>query len=215
MCRLIISIILAILALCCNMSNPVSPSPTTVEKQEQIGLTPSPATQATLQTFSTPVTPTVEPLDEQEQPPTPSPIATPSPPIPPIPQTYIEYRGGLYPGRLSSYCWPMSANSVVCTGGVAWQGFDNAPAVRMNRGDDFKIVITGADHSPDPELARFAVFPVMETEPLLRLGEQVYSIDVDGNLHVPDLPEGIYFAAISLKYRVGDVSHGFKLEIVR
>ena len=198
MCRLIISIILAILALCCNMSNAVSPSPTTVEKQKQISLTPSPETPATPQTFSAPATPAVEPFHEQEQPPTPSPTATLIPPIPPIPQTYIEYRGGLYPGRLSSYCWPMSANSSVCTGGAAWQEFDKSPALRMNRGDAFEIVITGADHSPDPERARFTVLTVVESEPLLRLGEQVYSVDVEGNVHVPDLPEGIYFAAISL-----------------
>lgn len=232
--RLIISFILGILTLCCNVSNPVPPSSIAIEKQEQDGFTPSASTQTTPETFSTPATPTVVPLHEQKQPPAPSltatpslpisrsesqpvapvPTTTPSLPIPPVPQTYIEYRGGLYPGRLSSYCWPMSANSSVCTGGVAWQEFDKAPAVRMNRGDGFKIVITGADHSPDPELTRFAVLTVVETEPLLRLGEQIYSIDVDGNVHVPDLPEGIYFAAISLKYHVGDVSHGFKVEIV-
>ena len=190
-------------------------TPVAIEKQEQPEPTPIPAPQvAASQIPSAPPAPTAKAIHEQQQPLTPLSTATPSLPIPPIPQAYIEYNGGLYPGRLSSYCWPVSANSTVCTAGAAWQGFDEAPALRMNRGDAFKIVITDADYSPDPELTQFAALTVVETEPLLRLGEQVYSIDVEGKAHVPDLPEGIYFAAVFLKYRVGDVSHGFKIEIV-
>lgn len=57
------------------------------------------------------------------------------------------------------------------------------------------------------------MFPVRETKPVLRWGEAVYSTDV-AEAHGIDLPEGVYFAAVFVKYLVGDVSYGFKVEVV-
>ena len=58
------------------------------------------------------------------------------------------------------------------------------------------------------------MFPVRETSPVLRWGEEVYSTDV-AEVYGIDLPEGIYFVAAFVKYHIGDVSYGFKVEIIR
>ena len=233
--RLIVLVGLGVFIVSCNMPNaapstsatPMAPaireqSPTPLPTatpnptippihREQGGLTSSPAIQGG-QLISAPAatgTPAIH-----EQPPTPLPTATPSLPIPPIPQAYLEYGGGLYPGLRGSYCWPMSANSVVCGDSAWWRDFNNTPAVRMNRGDDFKIIVASGDSSPDQEQARLTVFPVVETEPAPQRGEQVYhSTDVE-DVHALDLPEGIYFVDVFLKYHAGDVSYGFKVEVV-
>ena len=130
--------------------------------------------------------------------------------VPPIPQAYLEYDGRHYPGWRGSYCWPTSSNSTVCAESAGWRDFDNASTVAINRKDGFKIVVS--DERSSPEQVRLTVFPITETKPVLRWGEQVYSIDGDA---VPelDVPEGIYFVHAFLKYDVGDVSYGFKLTI--
>ncbi len=170
----------------------------------------------------TPTSPTVMAIDQPPR--TPLSAALPSPPtapstltvsgtkgdIPPIPQAYLEYGGRLYPGWKGSYCWPISANSTVCSESAGWRDFDSAPSVVLDRRDGFKIVVS--DDSSSPEQVRLTVFPIMEPEPVLRWGEQVYSID--GEV-VPelDVPEGTYIVEAFLKYDVGDVSYGFKLAI--
>ena len=204
-------------------SPPTNSPPTTVERSEQSGLTPSPVTHGTP---STPATPTV--AANQEQPLAPLPAATPlsaatvsgtklasplepRPTPPPIPHAHLDYGGHLYPGWRGSYCWPVSADSTVCAESAGWRDFDEAPTALVNRGDGFKVAITGIDSSPDQ--VRLEVFPVVETEPVLKWGEQVYSIDT---AEVPslDVSEGTYFVSIFLKYHAGDVSYGFKVEIV-
>ena len=153
----------------------------------------------------------------QQQPPSPLPAALPAPTasrtsvaVPPIPQAYLEYDSRLNPGWRGSYCWPVSINSTVCSESAGWRDFDNAPTVVINRRDGFKVVIP--DDNSSPEQVRLTIFPVVETRPVLRWGEEVYSTDV-AEAHGLDLPEGTYFVHAFLKYYVGDVSYGFKLAI--
>ncbi len=156
-----------------------------------------------------------------EQPLTPLPAATLSPattvgriegpPPPPLPQAFLESGGRRYQGWRGSYCWPVSANSRVCADSAGWSGFDEAPTVRMKPGNGFRIVVVGNDSGPDQ--VRVVVFTVLETKPILTRGESVYSIDV-GEVPALDLPVGVYFVATFLKFQLGDVFYGFKIEIV-
>ena len=172
----------------------------------------------------TPATATVE--TGQEQPLEPSPSATPSPPAtlpattvggiealppPPLPQVFIESGGRRYQGWRGSYCWPISANSRICADTAGWRGFDEAPTVRMKQGNGFRIVVAG--DGPSPDQVRVEAFTVLETKPVLTWGETVYSTNL---LEVPalDLPVGVYFVATFLKFQLGDVFYGFKIEIV-
>ena len=133
--------------------------------------------------------------------------------VPSIPQGYLEYSGRLYPGWRGSYCWPVSADSTVCSESAGWRDFDTAPTVRVIRGDGVKIVVS--DEDPSPEQVQLAMYPVTATKPVLRWGEEVYSTDVaEAEAHAPDIPEGIYFVHVFIKFHVGDVSYGFKVEIV-
>ena len=184
---------------------------TAVERSEQNGLTPNPGTRGTPSIPATP-TPAATPSSAAivsgarlVSPPEPRP--TP----PPLPHAYLDYGGRLHPGWKGSYCWPVSADSVVCAESAGWRDFDEAPTVFVNRWDGFKVATTGADSSPDQ--VRLDVFPVVETEPVLKWGERVYSIDAQ---EVPslDVSKGIHFVSIFLKYHAGDVSYGFKVEIV-
>ena len=182
---------------------------------------PTPTVRAML--TRTPATATV--ATGHEQPLTPLPAATPSPRAtlpattagkaeapspPPLPQVFIESGGRRYQGWRGSYCWPVSTNSHVCADSAAWRGFDEAPTVRMKPGNGFRIVVAGDGSSLDQ--VRVATFTVLETKPVLTWGEEVYSTN---SREVPalDLPVGVYFVATFLKFKVGDVSYGFKIEI--
>ena len=171
----------------------------------------------------TPATATV--ATGQEQPLEPSPSATPSPPAtmsaatvgrteapppPHLPQVSLESGERRYQGRRGSYCWPISANSRICADSAGWRGFDEAPTVRMKPGKGFRIVVAGDGSSLDQ--VRVATFTVLETKPVLTWGEEVYSTN---SREVPalDLPVGVYFVATFLKFQVGDVFYGFKIEI--
>lgn len=161
-----------------------------------------------------------------EQPLTPLPTATPSPRAtlptatvgnaeapspPPLPQAFIESGGRRYQGWRGSYCWPVSANSHLCADSAGWRGFDEAPTVRMKRGNGFRIVIAGDDSSL--EEVRVEAFTVLETKPVLTWGESVYSINL-GEVPSLDLPAGVYFVSAFLKFQLGDVTYGFKIEVV-
>ena len=175
-------------------------------------------------TMPTMLTPTV--ATGHEQPLTPLPAATPSPRAtlpattagkaeapspPPLPQVFIESGGRRYQGWRGSYCWPVSTNSHVCADSAAWRGFDEAPTVRMKRGDGFRIVIAGDDSLL--EEVRVEAFTVLETKPVLTWGESVYSINL-GEVPALDLPAGVYFVSTFFKFQFGDVAYGFKIEIV-
>ena len=169
-------------------------------------------------------TPTV--ASGHEQPLTPLPAATPSPRAtlpattagkaeapspPPLPQVFIESGGRRYQGWRGSYCWPVSTNSHLCADSAEWRGFDEAPTVRLKRGDGFRIVIAGDDSLL--EEVRVEAFTVLETKPVLTWGESVYSINL-GEVPALDLPAGVYFVSTFLIFQFGDVAYGFKIEIV-
>ena len=182
---------------------------------------PAPTVRAML--TRTPATATV--ATGQELPLEPSSSATPSPPAtmsaatvgrieapppPPLPQVFLESGERLYQGWRGSYCWPISANSSTCADSAGWRGFDEATTVRMKPGNGFRIVVAGDGSSLDQ--VRVATFTVLETRPVLTWGEEVYSTN---SREVPalDLPVGVYFVATFLKFQVGDVFYGFKIEI--
>ena len=79
----------------------------------------------------------------------------------------------------------------------------------MKPGNGFRIVVAGDGSSLDQ--VRVATFTVLETKPVLTWGEEVYSTN---SREVPalDLPVGVYFVATFLKFQVGDVFYGFKIE---
>ena len=134
-----------------------------------------------------------------------------SPAPPPLPWLLIEYDGDLYQGRQDSYCWPLIPNSKVCANLIAWEDFDKAQALMVRRGDEIIVVVETKEGSPGDVTAQ--VFTVLDTEPELKLGEEVYSAGADQSVTL-DLPPDIYFLSLFYKSRAGDISYGFKLEIV-
>ena len=134
-----------------------------------------------------------------------------SPAPPPLPWLLIEYDGGLHQGRQDSYCWPLIPNSKVCADAIGWEDFDRAQALMVRRGDEIIVVVETKEGSPGDVTAQ--VFTVLDTEPELKLGEEVYSAGADQSVTL-DLPPDIYFLSLFYKSRAGDISYGFKLEIV-
>ena len=140
----------------------------------------------------------------------PQPTAS-APAAPPIPRASLEYGGRRYQGKRGSYCWPVNASSSVCADAAWWVGFDKQSPVFIERGNGFEVVIS--DDAPGPEQVRVEVFTVLETGSRPQLGESVHSVDV-GEVPVLDLPLGVYFLSIFLKFEPGDVSYVFKIEVV-
>ena len=138
-------------------------------------------------------------------------VALRYPDPPPLrPQVSLEHGGRSYQGRRGSYCWPVSAASRVCAHRTQWRRFDEVPPVLMKRGDEFSVVVTSDDSSPRE--VKTSVFTVLETEPVLKMGEEVYSSDALDRITL-DIPPGFYVLSTSYKSQLGDVSYGFKLEI--
>ena len=126
-----------------------------------------------------------------------------SPAPPPLPWLLIEYDGDLYQGRQDSYCWPLIPNSKVCANLIAWEDFDKAQALMVRRGDEIIVVVETKEGSPGDVTAQ--VFTVLDTEPELKLGEEVYSAGADQSVTL-DLPPDIYFLSLFYKSRAGDIS---------
>ncbi len=130
---------------------------------------------------------------------------------PPLPQVSLEHGGRSYQGWRGSYCWPVSANSRVCADSVGWQGFDKVSAVLMKRGDAFSIRISGSDPASDEFRVRASI--PQETRLAVKPGEELFSSDSLEGLRL-DLPAGVYFVSTFYESQLGDVSFGFKVEIV-
>ena len=133
------------------------------------------------------------------------------PPPPPLPQVSLEHGGRSYRGWRGSYCWPTSANSRTCADSVGWQGFDKASPVLMKQGDKFSIRISGSDPTSDEFRVRAST--PQETRLAVKPGEELFSSDSLEGLRL-DLPAGVYFVSTFYKSPLGDVSYGFKVEVV-
>ena len=159
------------------------------------------------------VTPTVEPLPSPlpKQPktavPTVEPLATP----PPLPRVSIEYDGRTYYGRQGSSCWPVSVNSSLCADRAGWIAFDRAPSLVVKRGDGVSVILESYESRLGVVVVQ--VFTVESTVPVVMRGEEVYST-VAGEGMALNLPPDVYYLSAFYKSRLGDVSYGFKLEIV-
>ena len=138
------------------------------------------------------------------------PTLEPGPTPPAVPWVSIEYGGSVHYGRQGSYCWPVSANSSVCVDKIGWEDFDSAPALEVKRGDELSVVVLTDETSPGE--VQVQVYTVQSTEPL-RPGEEVYSAPA-GEGTTLDIEPGTYFLSAFYKSRLGDVSYGFKLEVV-
>ena len=137
--------------------------------------------------------------------------APPALPSQALPRVSIEYGGSVHYGREGSYCWPVSANSGICADKIGWEGFDSAPAVSVKRGDALSVVVTTDESSPGE--VHILVYTVVSTEPSLKLGDDVYSSPAAEGTTL-DLEPGVYYLTAFYKSKLGDVSYGFKLEMV-
>lgn len=187
---------------------PKSPSaqPTTVTSSVE----PSPKPPSAQLTTGTPtVQPRPTPLPKQRETAvqTVEPLATP----PPLPRLSIEYDGRTYYGRQGSYCWPVSVDSSVCAERVRWMGFDGAPSLVVNQGDEVSVSVESDESSVGQVMAQ--VLKVESTVPVVTLGEEVYSVPAAGVMEI-NLPPDVYFLHAFYKSPLGDVSYEFKLEVV-
>ena len=171
--------------------------------------TPPPAaTPLPAATKSTPAATPAQPITRVTLPPLEAPGATPPPALPSV---AIEYGGSTHYGRQGSYCWPVTANSTACVDKIGWEDFDTAPAVSVKRGDELSVVVTTDESNPGE--VQVQVYTVEETEPFLAPGDEVYSSPA-GEGTTLDLEPGVYFLSAFYKSGLGDVSYGFKLEMV-
>ena len=81
----------------------------------------------------------------------------------------------------------------------------------MKRGDAFSIRISGSDPASDEFRVRASI--PQETRLAVKPGEELFSSDSLEGLRL-DLPAGVYFVCTFYKSQLGDVSFGFKVEIV-
>ena len=81
----------------------------------------------------------------------------------------------------------------------------------MKRGDEFSIRISGSDPASDEFRVRASI--PQETRLAVKPGEELFSSDSLEGLRL-DLPAGVYFVSTFYKSQLGDVSFGFKVEIV-
>lgn len=140
------------------------------------------------------------------------PLEAPGAPRPPaLPQVSIEYGGGVHNGRQGSYCWPVTANSNVCVDKIGWEDFDSSPVLSVKRGDDLSVVVRTDEAIPGE--VQVQVYTVEGTKPFLAPGDEVYSGSA-GEGTTLDLEPGVYFLSAFYKSGLGDVSYGFKLEMV-
>ncbi len=128
---------------------------------------------------------------------------------PPLPQMSLEYGGRAYQGWIDNYCWPTQTDSRFCDDTVG-AGPDGASPVLMKRGDEFSIVVSSDD--PSPSEVTTSVFTVLETGPVLKMGEEVYPSDALDRLPL-DIPSGFYVLSTVYKSQLGEVTYGFKVEI--
>ena len=147
----------------------------------------------------------------------PVPTATAVPPQEPaptpsaLPWVSIEYGGRVHHGKQGSYCWPVSVNRKPCIDKIGWEDFDSAPAVSVKRGDALSVVVTTDESSPGE--VHVQVYTVQMTEPSLVPGDVVFSGPAADGTRL-DLPPGVYFLSAFYKSGLGDVSYGFRLEMV-
>ena len=150
----------------------------------------------------------LQPIKRVTLPPLEAPAATQPPALPTV---AIGYDGGVHHGRQGSYCWPVTANNTVCVDKIGWEDFDSAPAVSVKRGGELSVVVTTDESNPGE--MQVQVYAVEETEPFLAPGDEVYSSPA-GETTTLDLEPGVYFLSAFYKSGLGDVSYGFKLEMV-
>ena len=141
-------------------------------------------------------------------PPLESPGATPPPALPSV---AIGYDGAVHNGRQGSYCWPVTANNSVCVDKIGWEDFESAPAVSVKQGDELSVVVTSDESNPGE--VQVQVYTVESTDPFLLPGNEVYSRPAGEGITL-DIEPGTYFLSAFYKSRLGDVSYGFKLEMV-
>lgn len=197
-----VAVILVLTALACNSEDTGDKDPAPQMRATPLAAaTPLPAPTASLPAMpagrSTKVLPPLEAPD------------APQPPA--LPQVSVEHGGSVHHGRQGSYCWPVTANSSVCVDKIGWEDFDSAPALAVKRGDDLSVVVTTGESSPGG--VEVQVYTVGETEPFLMPGDQVYSSPA-GEGTTLDLEPGVYFLNAFYQSGLGDVSYGFKLEMV-
>ena len=184
----------------------ISAQHTMVSSSTELSSTPAPVR-------LTVVTSTVEsrltPLPKQRA--TAVPTAQPLVTRKPLPQVAIEYHGRTFYGRQGSYCWPMSANSSVCADRVGWIGFDRAPSIVVKQGDEVSVIVKSDESKLGQVIVQ--VFTVESTVPVVTRGEEILAT-VAGDGVEFNLPPDVYFLQAFYKSSLGDVSYGFKLEII-
>ena len=202
-CFVVVAVTLCLAALSCANSE----TPRDEGAPSQMRATPLPAaTPLKAATASLPAATPARPMTRA----TVLPPQEPAPTPPPLPLVSIEHGGSVHYGRQGSNCWPVSANSIIC-GDVVWEDFDSAPTVSVKRGDELSVVVSTDESSPGE--VQVQVFTVKSTEPFLRPGDEVYSSPA-GDGTTLDLEPGVYFLSAFYKSGLGDVSYGFRLEMV-
>ena len=132
-------------------------------------------------------------------------------PAPQRPRIHIEYEGRLYEGRSGSYCWPVDSITNVCANAAPLDGFEGAPTLQVKRGHEAAVIVRSEELEMGEVMAE--VITVLGNEPTLRLGEAVYSSTAVKRLTL-DLPPDVYLLGLFYRSRLGNVSFGFRLEIV-
>ena len=126
----------------------------------------------------------------------------------------------VHPGWIGAYCWPVSGSVRKCEDTVTWNGFGAAKALESGR---IYVIVLGDDASPGT-VRRVSVFPaqtkwsVRKLGRVLHLGVEVHRVvatsgETLDKFVLPKLPEGDYLLITKYESPVGEIEHGFKVNV--
>lgn len=131
----------------------------------------------------------------------------------------------IYPGWRGSYCWPIGASKRECESSASWDGFAAAKALRTFPGLDFYFTILDSEAGLG-RISQVQLFTIKEEWSLLKLrtvvelAKEVYSVKAqDGEtletFETPAIAKGVYILITNYESPLGEVEHGFKVELYR
>ena len=142
------------------------------------------------------------------------------PPVPRVGISHVDSLGGYCMGHgwTGSYCWPAGVKGRTCQERDDWNELTGAETYGMTMGSQKALVTVLGDESSPGRVTRIQLFPVIVEEPEFELGQEAYSLDAHEGENItlfelPDVSEGIYLLITKYESPLGEVEHGFKIEL--
>lgn len=142
------------------------------------------------------------------------------PPVPRVGISHVDSLGGYCMGHgwTGSYCWPAGVKGRTCKERDDWNELTGAETYGMTMGSQKALVTVLGDESSPGRVTGIQLFPVIVEEPEFELGQEAYSLDAHEGENItlfelPDVSEGVYLLITKYESPLGEVEHGFKIEL--